>query len=157
MGVYTDNGRDRKGDEELRKLLPRDLRGLVAPPPLSNDRPRHSHERYAQVPATGSKVTLPIRELRFAHDSQSEHYGRGDNRGQDNNKHETILQLAVELVLGLTRPEEVPTFNVCFHDGFLYCRSGNRRLAAFHLAHRFAPERFEVLSVQVVQVDNGFL
>merc|ERR1712107_502370 len=92
---------------------------------------------------------LQTHEVRFAHDSQSEFFAHGVRR--------SLLQLAVELVTGQTSSEDVPLFDVCKHEGFWYCRSGNRRLAAFRLAQRFLPSDFGRIQVRSVATDTIFL
>lgn len=98
-------------------------------------------------------VELPISELRFAHNDQSELFAH-NTQGTDI---QSILQLAVELLCGITKPEDVPTFDVCVHEGLWYCRSGHRRLAAFRLAHRWSSGRLRRVKVKVVAVDTCFV
>eukprot|EP00444_Apocalathium_aciculiferum_P070298 CAMPEP_0183579656 /NCGR_PEP_ID=MMETSP0371-20130417/144256_1 /TAXON_ID=268820 /ORGANISM="Peridinium aciculiferum, Strain PAER-2" /LENGTH=91 /DNA_ID=CAMNT_0025790181 /DNA_START=57 /DNA_END=328 /DNA_ORIENTATION=- len=59
--------------------------------------------------------------------------------------------------MGITPPAAVPTFRACLHEGLWYCHSGNRRLAAFRLAHRFAPDQFTRLMLPVIAADDAFL
>mmetsp|Transcript_123482 Transcript_123482/g.348994 ORF Transcript_123482/g.348994 Transcript_123482/m.348994 type:complete len:514 (-) Transcript_123482:75-1616(-) len=149
--VYSAFGYDRWGDERVRKLLPLGSQAtrsaaVLAPRDASCDVSAGSH--------VGSTLELPIQEVRFAHDAQSEHFGKWH---EHTDTRQTLLQLAVELLAGLTWADSVPEFTVCHHEGHWYCRSGNRRLAAFRLAHRFAPQRFGQVRVKVVPVDDAFL
>mmetsp|Transcript_14337 Transcript_14337/g.39579 ORF Transcript_14337/g.39579 Transcript_14337/m.39579 type:complete len:550 (-) Transcript_14337:170-1819(-) len=144
----------RRGDEEVRRLLPARPGGVPMRPPSKPV----AFEACAAPVATGT-VELPIPEIRFAHDCQREHFGHivaGDSEGYYK-CHGSFLQLAVELLAGRTRIEAVPTFSVCFHNGHWHCYNGNRRLAAFRLAHRFAPDRFARVMVKAVPVDDAFL
>eukprot|EP00427_Karlodinium_veneficum_P002685 CAMPEP_0169169200 /NCGR_PEP_ID=MMETSP1015-20121227/61402_1 /TAXON_ID=342587 /ORGANISM="Karlodinium micrum, Strain CCMP2283" /LENGTH=613 /DNA_ID=CAMNT_0009242009 /DNA_START=43 /DNA_END=1882 /DNA_ORIENTATION=+ len=114
--------------------------------------------KYAAGPliAQNGMVNLPIPQIRFAHDAQREHFGH--LAADDCNESRlSVLQLVVELLMGQTLPGQVPTFRVCRHEGQWYCHSGNRRLAAFQLAHHFAPERFRRLMVPIAVADDAFL
>lgn len=110
------------------------------PPAQPEDDPREK----------GELILLPICIIGFAHNDQSEHFVHGDGDC-------SILQLAVELIAGVTAMEDVPPFTVCRHANQWYCRSGNRRLAAFCLAAMFAPDRFHCVWVRWVKTDAIFL
>jgi len=101
-------------------------------------------------------VELHITDIRFAHDSLRELFGHLHTE-KCTEMERSVLQLAVELLAGITLATEVPAFRICRHGGDFYCHSGNRRLAAFHLAHRFAPERFGRLALPYVSTDQEFL
>merc|ERR1719401_2673133 len=58
--------------------------------------------------------------------------------------------------MGTTEPAQVPTFRLCEHEGLWYTYTGNRRLAAFRLVHRFAPKRFSHLILPSVVADDSF-
>ena len=102
---------------------------------------------------SGAMVNLFIPDICFSHDSQREHFGVAKAKGEDHCR--GVLQLAVELLLGITLPGEVPAFCVCNHAGMWFCYSGNRRLAAFRLAHRFCPDRFTRLMLPAVALGDG--
>lgn len=102
----------------------------------------------------GGWTDLPLSEVRFSHNDQSEHFGRGNDKFEQDSG--CVLQLTLELLSGITNAGSVPTFNVCRHGGRWWSRSGNRRLAAFQLARRFAPERFERIRVKIVAPDEAF-
>lgn len=151
--TYSQRGRNRITDEavlaELGILECRQHLGdevftipMGDAPPLLPSRPQEGHKADFRL--------LKISEIRFAHNDQSEHFVHCT---QDC----SILQLAVELLTGLTPLEKVPPFNVCSHDGEWYCRSGNRRLAAFMLAATFAPSRFCCVWAKIVPTDSVFL
>jgi len=131
----------------VRKLLPTPV---TAPPSKQKD-----EEKAPVFQAIGNMVNLPIAEVRFAHDSQREHFGHLASQ-QSTAPRRSVLQLAVELMMGMTLPDQVPTFRVCLHEGRWYSYSGNRRLAAFRLAGRFAPDRFTRLMLPVAQADDAF-
>jgi len=98
-------------------------------------------------------LEVPIAGLRFAHNDQSELFAHND-RGNDL---QSILQLAVELLAGATKPEDVTMFDVCVHEGLWYCRTGHRRLAAFRLVHRWSSGRVRRVRAKAVNVDNIFI
>lgn len=152
--VFNDSGRasTKRADEEVRHQLTPASTIFGRPPPFPG---LLKPGKFCVEAAPGSVIELPIQEVRFAHDAQSEHFGRGGMTGSGEGH--TLLQLVIELLAGLTDPEAVPAFSVCRHEGFWYCRSGNRRLAAFRLAQRYAPGRFVHVRVQVVAVDHAFL
>lgn len=146
-GIYVE-GNKSQGDSKVKKMFtcgpfagpaPRPIPQITLSPACKN--------------SPGSMLELSIAELRFAHNDQSEIFAHNDY-GSDM---QSILQLAVELLCGITRPEDVPTFDVCVHEGLWYCRSGHRRLAAFRLAHRWSSGRLRRVKVRVVAVDNSFL
>jgi hypothetical protein len=116
--------------------------GETPPPPPPRPEPAES--------GRGDMILLPISDVRFAHNDQGEHFVHCT-------KDCSVLQLAVELVVGITPLEAVPTFTVCWHAGHWYCRSGNRRLAAIALASLFAPHRFHAVWVRAVATDPIFL
>jgi len=95
----------------------------------------------------------PIGELRFSHDQQSEVFTHDE--GQDGHNR-SILQLAVELLSGEKSPHNIKYFDVCYWEDKYYCRSGNRRLVAYRLAHRFSPTKFAHVEVKATKVDNIF-
>jgi hypothetical protein len=157
--VLANAGWGQDGDEEVRKLFV----GVLPKPPAVGTcvtRPPWHNVDDATVTydpsVTVSMVQLPIDEIRFAHDSQSEHF-KSDDETEPDEQYQSVLQLVIELLLGVTSPEAVPAFSVCRHEGLWYCRSGNRRLAAFRLARRFAPKRFERISVELAPIDDAFL
>jgi len=117
--------------------------------------PRALGRRGAPSGRPGQLLELPILEVRFAHNDQSEHFAHGGPGGLGTKG--SLLQLAVELLTGLTPLSSVPLFTVCRHAGQWFCRSGNRRLAALRLAARFAPDRFDSVYVKVVSTDDIFL
>mmetsp|Transcript_79897 Transcript_79897/g.185508 ORF Transcript_79897/g.185508 Transcript_79897/m.185508 type:complete len:334 (+) Transcript_79897:1-1002(+) len=155
--VYDRLGRCEKADKEVLGLLerkPAESGPTAAVAPLDVG----SGETTRVPPALGSGPTclmeLPTANVRFAHNDQSERFGHGlrpDPVGG------CLLQLAVELLTGLTLPTQVPEFTVCWHEGHWFCRSGNRRLAAFRLAQRFAPDRFARVRVRAVATDDAFV
>jgi hypothetical protein len=116
--------------------------GETPPPPPG----RHRNDEGCK----GQLRLLSISDVHFSHNDQSEHF-------KHCTKDCSILQLAVELIGGITPLEAVPIFTVCWHDGQWYCRSGNRRLAAIILASIFAPHRFHTVWVKVVATDSIFL
>lgn len=151
--AYSQGGRTAATDLMLRKtfelkallgqeVLAIPMGGAVPKPP---ERPCLSDEKGA-----GDLLLVPIMDLRFAHNDQSEHFAHADVSS-------SILQLAVELVTGLKQVGDIPIFTVCRHDNNWYCRSGNRRLAALVLASIFAPERIHCVWVQTVPLDKIFL
>jgi len=105
--------------------------------------------------ANGGYLELAIDEIHFSHDGQSETFGKATEKSA-REAGWSLLQLAVELIAGVTAAEDVPEFNVCSYQGHWWCRSGNRRLGAFRLAHRFAPERIRRLRVKTVPCDTIF-
>lgn len=134
----------RASDQEIRKMLPEfvgKLRDSQAQPPDTGP---------AVPVAQMGMIRLPVTDIRFAHDGQREHFGRNAAEKR------SILQLAVELLTGVTMPEQVPKFKVCHVNGNWYANTGNRRLGAFRLANRFAPHRFATIAVQAVPVDPEF-
>lgn len=149
--VYRRRGRTPEADKEVRcqlgtaafaERLGDEACGVSmgTRPPLKPVRPR----------GQADLILVPIGQLRFAHNDQSEHFV---NTREDC----SILQLAVELVAGITPLEAVPVFDVCWHAGQWYARSGNRRLAAFALAALFAPDRIHSVWVRRVAADATFL
>jgi len=151
--VYGHKGRTPQADAEVRWQLglmdhSRQLGEEALEIPLGESPPPPPHPPAEE--GKGELMLLPISDVRFAHNNQSEHFM---NCAKDC----SILQLAVELVAGSTPIEAVPTFTVCWHAGQWYCRSGNRRLAAFVLASLFAPRRFDSVWVRVVATDPIFL
>merc|ERR1712129_90237 len=109
----------------------------------------------AKRAAPGQRLRLPVSDLRFAHNDQSERFGNISSYKDSSGG--SILQLTAELLAGLTDPAGVPTFSVCWFEGHWYCRTGNRRLAAFRLAHLLAPRRFRDIDVWVVEADTVFV
>jgi len=105
--------------------------------------------------APGQRLRLPVLDVRFAHNDQSERFG--NSASYNDSSSGSILQLTAELLAGLTDPARVPTFSVCWFEGHWYCRTGNRRLAAFRLAHLLAPMRFRDIDVWVVEADTVFV
>lgn len=101
-----------------------------------------------------NRLRLLIKEIGFAHNDQSERFGGSSGKDLEERG---VLQLAVELSAGVTKAEGLPIFSVCHHEGVWYCRTGNRRLAALRLAHRFAPERVQDIVVDVTDADTVFL
>eukprot|EP00928_Gymnodinium_smaydae_P055432 TRINITY_DN38986_c0_g1_i1.p1 TRINITY_DN38986_c0_g1~~TRINITY_DN38986_c0_g1_i1.p1 ORF type:complete len:881 (-),score=219.37 TRINITY_DN38986_c0_g1_i1:254-2830(-) len=139
-----------KCDVEVRKWLP----SVASAAPTS-----HEEEPPPPVILGGDysgMVNLAIPSIRFAHHCQRELFGHLSAAHNCTVKR-SILQLAVEFVVGLTQPADVPTFRVCLYNGQWYCHSGNRRLAAFQMAHAFAPERFGRLVVPMASADEAFL
>eukprot|EP00746_Dinoflagellata_sp_MGD_P148521 gnl/MRDRNA2_/MRDRNA2_80710_c0_seq1.p1 gnl/MRDRNA2_/MRDRNA2_80710_c0~~gnl/MRDRNA2_/MRDRNA2_80710_c0_seq1.p1 ORF type:complete len:928 (+),score=166.37 gnl/MRDRNA2_/MRDRNA2_80710_c0_seq1:58-2841(+) len=94
----------------------------------------------------GKHLNLPIGQVRFAHNDDTESY---------RDKERAILQTAVELISGATDSSAIPGFTVCWHQNHWFCRTGNRRLAAFKLAQLFKPS-LSTIKVQVVKADAGF-
>jgi len=157
MAIYSHKGRTMEADSEARRQLGTgafaELLGdeaLEVPFRALPPRPPVKPEDGQKEKAKDELILLPISAVRFAHNNQSEHFVHGDGDC-------CILQLAVELVAGLTPPEAVPLFTVCRHADQWYCRSGNRRLAALSLAALFAPERFHCVWVRWVATDSVFL
>lgn len=145
--IYEKAGRCVHADREVLKLFTGS--DLAYPPQQSN-----ALSSFATNGKPGQFLKLPIAEVRFAHNDQSERFGRGpciDPSGG------SVLQLAAELLAGLTDPSSVPAFSVCWHEGHWFCRSGNRRLAAFRLAHSLAPERFRHINVWATATDDIFV
>lgn len=102
---------------------------------------------------TSGLMEVETQLVRFSHDSQSEFFVHGPrDDGQ-----RTILQLVIELVTGQTDLSNVEPFDVCWHEGFWWCRSGNRRLAAYRLAQRCWKQRFSKIWVKIVPLDDIFL
>lgn len=102
-----------------------------------------------------SYVHLPVSAIRFAHDRQSETFGRD----RDGWKSRGVLQLAVELLNGETSPHSVEAFKVTYYQGQWYFRSGNRRLAAFKLWARAVASTKSVqerIRFRAVPVDPAF-
>jgi len=153
--IYSRKGRTVDADKEARwqlgtgafaellgdEALEVPFRALPPPPPAKPEEGQREK---------GELILLPISTVRFAHNNQSEHFVHGDGDC-------SILQLAVELVTGLTPLEAVPAFTVCRHGNQWYCRSGNRRLAALSLAALFCPDRFHCVWVRRVATDATFL
>merc|ERR1719223_1263396 len=108
----------------------------------------------AKHAAPGQRLRLPVSDVRFAHNDQSERFG--NIRAYNDTSNGSILQLTTELLAGRTDPANVPTFNVCWFEGHWYCRTGNRRLAAFRLAHLLAPKCFRDINVYVAPTDTVF-
>lgn len=151
--IYARQGRTPPADVQVRGLLAREgpsarERALPAPPATTCSRTEGT-----PVPQADGYIELPTHEVRFAHDDQSEHFGRGP---QPTGGGQSLLQLAVELLAGLTALEDVPEFTICRHQGQWYCRSGNRRLGALRLCRRFAPGRFGYIRVRAVATDKIF-
>mmetsp|Transcript_135572 Transcript_135572/g.329558 ORF Transcript_135572/g.329558 Transcript_135572/m.329558 type:complete len:466 (-) Transcript_135572:97-1494(-) len=152
---YDRLGRGLEGDREVL--------GLFSPPPARTPAPADGKpsaevrdERWAPPPAAGvlgTLLELPPEDVRFAHNDQSERFGHGWRSGPGGG---CVLQLTAELLAGLTQPSDVPEFSACWHEGGWFCRTGNRRLAAFRLAQRLAPKRFERLRVRAVAADESF-
>jgi len=107
----------------------------------------------AQSKRTGM-IEVPISDLRFSHDDQSEIFAH--NGGGHSTDH-SVIQLAVELACGLTPLRNVETIHVVHHNGRWFCRTGNRRLAAMQLANHFAPHLVRSLWVKAVPMDDAFL
>lgn len=146
--IYAKHGRDlRRSDEEVQKSLPVVMPVLARKDEIVNKKARLVSE---------GMVDLYVPEIRFAHDSQREHFGSLASR-KCCKVHRGVLQLAVELLAGVTQASAVPTFRVCHHNGQWFCYSGNRRLAALRLVQRFAPERFSRVIVPLAPVDAAFL
>lgn len=124
----------------------RDFKGLCDERPVPEDWKQRSQ------PLSPGGAKLPVHQIRFAHDSQSEFFVHGH---QGHTKR-SVLQLAVELLSGHTRPQDVESFDVCWHEGNWYSRSGNRRLAAMRLAQHFWREKFAELEVRIVPADRIF-
>lgn len=151
--IYSRMGRTLDADDQVRWQL-----GIASFADLLDDEaveapfdaPLPAHPVKPSDGPKGELMLLPISQLRFAHNDQSEHFVHGD-------KDCSILQLAVELITGLTRLEDVPVFTVCWHADQWYCRSGNRRLAALAMAALFAPHRFHFVWVRRVPTDAAFL
>jgi len=159
--IYQRSGRHPATDQEvLRSFVSEPSNDVLMPPtPAVSTGSRARPVQPTDSGAVGSLgeplVSLPIAEVRFAHNAQSERFGKG---GWEQGSHaRSILQLTVELLAGATDPEAVPAFAVCQHEGLWYCRSGNRRLAALRLAQRYDPHRFRQVRVQAVQVDETFV
>lgn len=108
-------------------------------------------------------VEMDIRHVRFAHNDNSELYRlEGDTRPSNTERpsaerRRSILQTSVELLSGLISTEVLPVFKVCKHEGRVYARTGNRRLAAFRLAAMIEPQRFQRIHVRPGPVDEAFL
>jgi len=149
--IYDCFGRKPEGDRQVRRLF-----NAAGPPPGAARLPRRPAARPQpkSEASPGGLLDVSVGSIRFAHDAQSEQFGRGPSHGADSG---CILQLAAELLAGITAPEDVPMFSVCRHQARWFCRSGNRRLAALRLAHHFMPERLRQLRVQAVETDEAFL
>lgn len=145
---YTTNGM-RDADAQVRKLLESHKEGH---PQLSSlDAVSAPHQQDAQY------VSLPISAIGFAHDGQSEIFGR-DRDGWESRG---LLQLAVELWSGDVSPDSVEPFTVTRYSNQWYCRSGNRRLASLKLAERARcgqsfGKPLGPLRLRVQQVDAAF-
>lgn len=160
--IYWQYGKNAKSHAMICSMLPKvDIRTCSSESSLGWQREStasgspHSelHAPYGDG-RPGQLLFLPILQVRFAHNDQSEHFAHASTAGRAKG---SLLQLAVELLTGLTPLSSVPVFTVCRHEEQWYCRTGNRRLAALHLAARFAPDRFRRVQVQVVTKDNIFL
>lgn len=107
----------------------------------------------AGPPSPGTRMRLPIEDIHFAHDSQSEkfhHPANGPHR-------HTVLQTALELLSGQLLPEQLKDFSVCWHNGRWHSRTGNRRLMAYRLVRLHAPERFKEVNVVVGETSENWL
>mmetsp|Transcript_117674 Transcript_117674/g.310867 ORF Transcript_117674/g.310867 Transcript_117674/m.310867 type:complete len:338 (-) Transcript_117674:20-1033(-) len=156
--VYARCGRAmRRSDEEVRSGIPLEELTRHAPraPEVKALGLLEDATTPSAAPAPGSTIELPAMEIRFAHDSQREHFGHLA-KGRASSVQRGILQLAVELLMGLTAPDGVPTFDVCQHDGAWYSFTGNRRLAAFRLASLFAPGLAARLKARVCEANTMF-
>lgn len=154
--AYAAHGCTPNGDKVVRSMLPaNDL--------LSKAAGRASLPEPITVPnmplQPNTRAVFPIGAIRFAHDAQSEVFGRNNLETGPGGARpaRSILQLTIELIAGMTELKDVPHFRLCQHDSQWYCRNGNRRLAALRLARRFAPGRFEETQVQIVDPDPDFL
>eukprot|EP00811_Abedinium_folium_P021959 NODE_3119_length_2089_cov_9.680428.p1 GENE.NODE_3119_length_2089_cov_9.680428~~NODE_3119_length_2089_cov_9.680428.p1 ORF type:complete len:575 (-),score=86.70 NODE_3119_length_2089_cov_9.680428:288-2012(-) len=143
--VYTRLGRTPKAEQEARQLCD----GLGRKPMSMRASQDWSAPRAYPSGLSSDVLELPIGDVRWAHDRQSERFGKGTQLFG------SILQLAIELIGGLTDVGAVPLFDVCRHEKHWYCRSGHRRLAAFCIANRFAP-RLRTVKVRKVDLDETF-
>lgn len=98
----------------------------------------------------GDEMDLNPLAVRFAHNDQSEKFGY---EGSDL---ESILATVVELLTGQIQGASLPRFDVCLHEKQWYCRTGNRRVACWRMAHRYDPERFSHVRVKEVVADKVF-
>jgi hypothetical protein len=98
----------------------------------------------------GTVLHLPIEDIHYSHDSQTEWFTGGD--GTHN-----LLETFLELWSGKKREEDLPMFSVVWHDRRWHVRTGNRRLMVWQLLRIHAPERFKKVKVTVADVDNNFL
>lgn len=98
-------------------------------------------------PPLGTEMRLPIEDLFFAHDNQSERF-RAAPVGKACS---TVLQTTLELWSGHKSLEQVPQFSVVWHEGRWHVRTGNRRLMAWRLLRLYAPERFREVEVLVAE------
>jgi len=161
-----------KADKAVKTLFTSTNGGRAAPPAwIKQTRPRPpvgpppGWPSCAPEPRSDGLIQLQALEVRFAHDAQSECFGKASareggsssSRSKSSNAGGSILQLAAELLSGATLASAVPEFTVCRHENLWYCRSGNRRLAAFRLAASFDSHRFGVLQVRAVATDDIFL
>lgn len=173
LAIYDRMGRVPAADLQVREILASergqaDEATLWVPPPELRAAEPASYRKPPKLPpqpATwqangkpkqlpGGYMELPVEDVRFAHDDQSEFFGRMTDRCSQNG--ESLLLLAIELLTGLTSAQDVPEFNVCFHKGHWYCRSGNRRLGALRLVSGFLPDYFKRVRVKVVNADTIF-
>ena len=115
---------------------------------LSGSRPPSSSASDGHI----GVMELHIMQVRFSHDDQSERFGGGIVEYEER----SVLQTAIELAAGLTKVSALPRIRVCWHEGHWYCRTGNRRLAALHLAHGIAPEHVSHFTVEAVATDQAF-
>ncbi|CAK0873706.1 unnamed protein product, partial [Prorocentrum cordatum] len=154
--VYARCGRAmRKSDEEVRRGIP--LEALVRKTPRNPEVPAMELLEKGKAPNAepGEKIELSITDIRFAHDSQREHFGHLA-KAKASAVQRGVLQLAVELLMGLTDPRKVPKFNVCRHDDLWYTFTGNRRLAALRIASLFAPDLIPKLRLRVCEANEMF-
>jgi len=150
--IYARAGFNKNADKEARAVVA-STKCMLLWPMRPLPQPGDGHvPSYAR---TGSSLALPISEIRFAHNDQYERFGRGLQHHQLEDR--GILQLAMELLAGVTRLEDVPLFDVCLHGSRWYCRTGHRRLAALRLVRRWAPAQFRTVAVRVVDADKAFL
>eukprot|EP00746_Dinoflagellata_sp_MGD_P019797 gnl/MRDRNA2_/MRDRNA2_146042_c0_seq1.p1 gnl/MRDRNA2_/MRDRNA2_146042_c0~~gnl/MRDRNA2_/MRDRNA2_146042_c0_seq1.p1 ORF type:complete len:613 (-),score=128.66 gnl/MRDRNA2_/MRDRNA2_146042_c0_seq1:42-1880(-) len=156
MNIYEQYGRNSKGDGEVKRQV-EEFTGPDGIPELALVA-EHLDVLEAELQdlretCIGSLTSVPVRHIRFAHNDDTERFRhKGDKvmmRG--------ILQLACELLTGQKSPEQVEIFDICKHRGNVYTRTGNRRLAAYRLAHQMLPEAFNMVQVRLMETDQAFL
>lgn len=171
LEIYDQMGRSPAADARVRAIMASEKAngqqgaGLAVPQDQGPHRtplkvapiiaPRNSLPRTPPRQFPGGYMELPLDDVRFAHDDQSEFFGRSSD--QCTHGGQSLLLLAVELLTNQTSQEDIPEFSVCFYSGNWYCRTGNRRLGALRLVAGFAPHRFQRVRVKVVDCDRVFL
>merc|ERR1719188_177985 len=90
----------------------------------------HKAGAQASVDAVETPIIVSLWDMRFSHNDISECFRPEEGVAW----RRSVLQTAIELLAGVLSPIALPIFDVCAHEGRWYCRSGNRRLAAYQLA-----------------------